>query len=337
MTNTLAMFKSATVKLTVWYMLIIISISLLFSIIIFSIATTEISSRISSIQQTVRPSITITMPQYLEVRNEQVHEAQGNLLASLALTNLCIWIAGGVGSYYLARRTLRPIEEVHEAQSRFTSDASHELRTPLASMKVELEVALREETLDDKEVRELLQSNLEEVNKLSNLSYTLLQLSRMDHDKIIRERIDINTVTRNVITHTNLPEKRVKLHTSRQPIYVHANPSSVEELLTILLDNALKYSPPSSRIDIHVMRRKQMAGFTVTNKGKGIDTDALPHIFERFYRADQSRTSGATKGYGLGLSLAKKIVELHNGELTVSSGEDAPTTFTVLLPVSSKR
>lgn len=336
MTSTLEMFKSATLKLTVWYMLIILIISLLFSVIIFTITTSEIGSRITSIQQTVRPNSPMNTPQYLDVRNEQIHEAQDNLLASLALTNLCIWIAGGIGSYYLARRTLRPIEEAHEAQSRFTSDASHELRTPLASMKIELEVALREEELTKREVQDLLRSNLEEVNKLSNLSYTLLQLSRMDHDNIVREKLDINTTAHNVINYMNLPAKRLQLNDTRQPTYVHANQSSIEELLTILLDNALKYSPASTRVEVTVVRRKQMAGFTVVNDGKGIDPDTLPHIFERFYRADQSRTSGDTKGYGLGLSLAKKIVELHNGELTVSSAKDALTTFTVLLPIFSK-
>jgi signal transduction histidine kinase len=82
--------------------------------------------------------------------------------------------------------------------------------------------------------------------------------------------------------------------------------------------------------------RRQMAGFEVANEGKGIQAEALPHIFDRFYRADTSRTGGEKRGYGLGLSLAKKIVELHNGELSVSSGMERLTTFRVLLPNFSK-
>src|SRR5690606_24862255 len=110
-----------------------------------------------------------------------------------------IWLAGGVGSYYLARRTLRPIEEAHEAQSRFTSDASHELRTPLASMKTELEVALRDPALNKEEMRELLVSNLEEVDKLTKLSQNLLQLSRLEQENIQLERVVLREVISGVV------------------------------------------------------------------------------------------------------------------------------------------
>ena len=111
-----------------------------------------------------------------------------------------------------------------------------------------------------------------------------------------------------------------------------ANHSHVEELLTILIDNALKYSPEDSGIEITTFRQKQMAGFKIANYGPGIPVETLPHIFDRFYRADKSRSSGDEKGYGLGLSLAKKIVELHSGTLAVSSAEGAMTTFSVMFP-----
>jgi signal transduction histidine kinase len=331
------MFRSATFKLTAWYLIILIAISLVFSIIIYSISTSEVRSRIFTLQQNSSSSFGLSQPRFDDLRDIQVHEAETNLLSSLVITNLAIWLAGGIGSYYLARRTLTPIEEAHEAQSRFTSDASHELRTPLASMKTELEVALRSSHLDKDEMRELLESNLEEVDKLTQLSQNLLQLSRLDHDNIEREKVTLNAIASSVVERfekTN-PGRRVRL-SGHKSYNVTANKSNIEELLTILLDNALKYSPENTQVKVTLIGRRQMAGFEVANEGEGIPVEALPHIFDRFYRGDTSRTGGEKKGYGLGLSLAKKIVELHNGELTVSSGRGHTTTFRVLLPNFSK-
>ncbi|MDN5274382.1 MAG: putative Histidine kinase [Candidatus Saccharibacteria bacterium] len=310
-------------------------ISLIFSIIIYSISTSEVRSRIIALEQNAPSNFGLARPRYDTFRDAQVHEAETNLLSSLAITNLAIWVAGGIGSYYLARRTLFPIEEAHEAQSRFTSDASHELRTPLASMKTELEVALRSTELSREEMRELLESNLEEVDKLTKLSQNLLQLSRLDHDSIEREKVTLNAIASSVIERFDKTGKRVQL-SGHKSYDVVANKSNIEELLTILVDNAFKYSPPNSPIKINLIGHRQMAGFEVANEGKGIAPEALPHIFDRFYRADTSRTNDEKKGYGLGLSLAKKIVQLHNGDLTVTSGSGHLTTFRVLLPNFSK-
>lgn len=325
------MFKSATLKLTIWYVIILISISLLFSVVIYSIALSEISARIANLQASAPPMFSSDSAIFNVIRAAQIHEAQSSLTGALIITNLGIWFAGGFGSYYLARRTLRPIEEAHEAQSKFTSDASHELRTPLASMKIELEVALRDSSLTKDEMRELLESNLEEVNRLTKISHTLLQLSKLDHGNIARENVELSQLASLVIERFNKMQPRIVLH-NRRKIQVLANESNVEELLTILIDNALKYSPADTTVDVTLVKERQMSGFKVVNAGEGIAPETLPHIFNRFYRADASRTGSAKKGYGLGLSLAKKIVELHDGELTVSSAINENTTFQVMLP-----
>ena len=325
------MFQSATVKLTVWYVIILVSISILFSFVIYSIASTELGVRITNLQQSNSPIFSTDSTVFDTVRELQIHEANNNLIGALIITNLVIWFAGGFGSYYLAKRTLRPIEETHEAQSRFTSNASHELRTPLASMKIELEVALRDQSLKKEEMRELLASNLEEVNKLTKLSHTLLQLSRLDHANIPRDKIDLGALTKSIVDRLNKTNKRIKLQNLRK-LNVIANELSIEELLNILLDNAMKYSPANSTIEVVLIKQPLMSGFKIINVGDGIAPEKLPHIFNRFYRADESRTDSSKRGYGLGLSLAKKIVELHNGELSVSSAPKQDTTFKVLLP-----
>lgn len=327
------MFRSATFKLTSWYLAIIIAVSLLFSLVIYVIASKEIIARIDDWQTT--PYYTGSKTSFIILRDQQIHQAEANLVFSLAITNVAIWTLGGVGSYYLARRSLKPIKEAHDAQSRFTSDASHELRTPLASMKTEIEVALRDPVLSKAEMRELLASNLEEVNKLTKLSHTLLQLSRLDHDKIAREKVLLQKSAKSVIQRFDKSGKRIRL-IGKGSLSVLANKSSVEELMTILLDNALKYSPENSEVHMVLLTKKQMSGFAITNTGEGIPSKALPHIFERFYRIDSSRSSSNKNGYGLGLSLAKKIVELHNGELSVSSARGADTTFRVFLPKFTK-
>jgi len=261
----------------------------------------------------------------------QSNQAAGQMILSLFYINLVILVAGGLGSYFLARRTLRPIEESHEAQSRFTSDASHELRTPLAAMKAELEVNLRDAHISEAESRELLESNLEEVNKLIGLTQMLLQLSRMDFDKLEREPVDIVELLNNKMKMYKNVSKRFDI-TTRKKAVVSANEPAISELMGILIDNALKYSPKGSKINIRIFVKRLMVGFEIHNTGTPIPEDKLTKIFDRFYRLDSSRTNGSENGYGLGLSIAKKIIDIHHGDLQVSSNEDG-TVFTFYLPI----
>ncbi|OYX43457.1 hypothetical protein B7Y94_01300 [Candidatus Saccharibacteria bacterium 32-49-12] len=145
------LFQSATFKLTVWYLAILVTLSLIFSVAIYAIAFTELNNRLENLQRglTGNDFIVIT-PDHArtdQYRLNQSRQASEQLISSLFYVNLIVFVGGGIGSYLLARRTLDPIQRSHEAMSRFTSDASHELRTPLAAMKTELEVALRDDSL----------------------------------------------------------------------------------------------------------------------------------------------------------------------------------------------
>jgi two-component system sensor histidine kinase CiaH len=327
-------FQSATFKLTTWYLAIIMAVSLLFSTVIYVIASHELVARLNYWNgEQVLSATDLAKLEVLQQR--QIHQAEANLVAALLFANIGIWTAGGIVSFYLARKTLRPIEEAHEAQSRFTSDASHELRTPLASMKTEIEVTLRDPKADKQELRALLSSNLEEVDKLTKLSHTLLQLSRLDHGALPRETFFLDAVVASVLKRL---DRQGRVTTEGQLTRgIIAHQTSTEELVTILFDNALKHSPPGSPITLRYIKKKSFGGFSITNAGKGISPVDLPHIFERFYRLDSSRTNSPAKGYGLGLSLAKRIVERNNGELSVASAPGHDTTFTVLLPLTSRR
>ena len=335
------MFQSATLKLTAWYLAILMTISITFSIVIYQLNFREISSRLENLQHSLLDNSIYLLPDVSgnprlnygpdSALSVQSRQAAGQMTLSLVYINIVILVAGGLGSYFLARRTLRPIEESHEAQSRFTSDASHELRTPLAAMKAELEVSLRDAHLSEAESRELLESNLEEVDKLIQLSEMLLQLSRLDHDKLERTPVDIVAILDEKMKTYKNAKKRFDI-TTRKKAVVSANEPAINELMGILIDNALKYSPADSKISIRVFEKRGMVGFEIHNLGDPIPEDKLPKLFERFFRLDASRTNGSHNGYGLGLSIAKKIIDVHHGDLQVSSTEDG-TTFTFYLPI----
>lgn len=332
------MFQSATLKLTGWYLLIIMIISLLFSVLVYQTSLSELSTRLEQFGQRIPSEFQITPDQTArQLRTTQADEAARNILTNLFYTNLLMLIGGGMASYLMARRTLEPIQLAHEAQSRFVSDASHELRTPLAVMKTELEVALRSSSLPKQEMRALLKSNLEEVDKLSKLSGTLLSLSKMDYASLAHEKISFQELAETAIGTYDKTGKRIKLTKLNKPLFIDAHQPSILELFTILIDNALKYSPDDSIVTIKLSKRGSKAAFEITNSGKGIAAKDMEHIFDRFYRADNSRSNGSEEyGFGLGLALAKTIVELHGGELDASSAPMRETTFIALLPIFNK-
>lgn len=317
------------------------SISVVFSVVIYNIASNEVNDRLRQLQTNIQNApFPVDVPDrlnYAALRNAQYEAANQNLAWRLTYANIVILIAGGAGSYFLARRTLRPIEEAHDAQTRFVSDASHELKTPLAVMKMELEMALRDTHLSQQEAREIIESSLEEVNKLSALSSTLLQLSQFDHTILETTSVSLSEIVRHIVKKYDKTGKRITLTTPKS-LALTANQTSIEELITILVDNALKYSPKDSVITVTLTKQDKHAIVTVANSGDGISPEDLPHIFDRFYRADTARTRNhKVDGHGLGLSLAKRIVELHQGELSVSSAPNHETIFTISLPIADSQ
>lgn len=327
------MFRSATLKLTGWYLLILMATSVIFSVVIFETTTYEVFTRLERFEHNLQIGPNIFGQPVATLRDAETDIATLNIIKNLAIANLFILIIGGGASYLLARRTLRPIKESHEAQSRFTSDASHELRTPLAAMKTEIEVAIRDKDTTTKELKDVMKSTLEEIDKLTSLSQMLLDLSRLDHDKLKPATLNLQRITAEVVRRYNVKSSRLMVKSPKN-ISVIGNEIAITELISILVDNALKYSPENSLVAITISRNTKDVLFEIVNDGDGIPENKLPHIFDRFYRADSSRTDRV--GYGLGLSLAKKIVELSSGELSVTSASDSSTVFTVALPSSHR-
>ena len=236
----------------------------------------------------------------------------------------------------MAKWTLKPIEDAHEELSRFTADASHELRTPIAAMQTETEVALMDSKLTLKSAKQQLSSNLEELGKLTKLTDGLLRLARLENNGLAKEDVDIKRVIKSAIDRAKplAKPKKVKINTALQGnSTVIGDEASLIEVFVVILDNAVKHSPESGQVKVESSIDSKRVNIKVADQGPGIKPTALPHIFERFYQADSARSKESEEGYGLGLAIAKDIVEKHHGSISAASKLDKGSTFTVVLPI----
>jgi signal transduction histidine kinase len=327
------MFKEARIKLTVWYLAIIMAISLSFSGVIYFGINKELN-RIENFQKVRIQGIVRGFPEPMNVSpspdSDAINDARARILLTLGFINLSILILSGLGGYFLAGQTLDPIKEMMDKQKEFVSDASHELRTPLTSLKTEIEVALRDKKMGVSDFKKLLGSNLEDVDRMQKLSNYLLKLNRYERtDDVKFEKVDLKSVVQKA---AGTLKFKSKFNLSLEKSIVYGNEDSLIDLAVILLDNAVKYGDGKK---IEVITKKDGV-LEVKDNGVGISKEELPHIFDRFYRADASRNKEKIDGYGLGLSIAKSIVDLHGATIQVKSKPGKGTTFKVSfkLPLS---
>lgn len=324
------MFTKASLRLTGWYVAILMLLSLTFSGWLYSEASKELRAGLNA--QLLRPySNLLPRDEVQAYLNKQFDDSNMRIIGSLALMNVGVLVAGSFISYFLARRTLAPIEQALTAQNRFTADASHELRTPLATIKTELEVALRNKNLSTQEARELLKSNVEEVDRLSKLANDLLVLARCA-EKPELKKTSVYTIAQKACDRfaSIAQPKQIKIERQIAPVSAMAESAQVDAILNILLDNAVKYSPKRATITVAAHKMNGQVAITVHNTGAQIDDKDLEHVFERFYRTDKSRTGGVQAGHGLGLSIAQKLADSMGGKLAVKSDQTG-TTFTLWL------
>lgn len=310
-------------------------ISISFSVVLFNVSSKELGRGLGNQTRVLRnmpPAGNSIIDELEKIRDEQIDESAQNLKINLIYFNLIIFISATFGCYFLAKISLRPIEDAMEAQNRFTADASHELRTPLTAMRSEIEVNLRDKDLDIKGARELLSSNLEEINKLEYLSSALLKLAKFDKEnKKDFEKINLAESVESAIEKVNkiADQKSITINAKLKKAEILGDQQSLTELFIILLDNAIKYSPRASKIVVEIKKLDRHTEVIFTDHGAGIKASEIPHIFKRFYRADISRSKKKVDGYGLGLSIAKRIAKLHEGDILVSSQVGKGSKFTV--------
>lgn len=343
------MFHNARIKLTFWYLLIIITISLAFSAVIYSFTDREVHRFAMAQRQSIQRRLENDesffknrpkggMLHIIEIEDDElIKEVQTRTIFSLAIVNSIIFVvAGGLG-YILAGKTLQPIQEMVYEQNRFISDASHELKTPLTSLKTAFEVFLRDKNPQLLDSKELIRESLIDVNKLQYLSDALLTLAQFQkpQDTYTRSKINLKKNIETAIKQISplAIAKNITIKKKLLDILTFVDQYKLSEVWLIMLDNAIKYSPEKSIITITAKKSGNCAEVRVSDQGIGISQKDIPHIFDRFYRADSARSHQKGNGFGLGLAIAKKIVEQHRGGITVTSNKEKGSTFIVKLPI----
>lgn len=340
------MFKTARFKMTMGYVLIVMILSIAFSWGMYVILRQEVQ-RFAQFQkvrmqhfiqeeQRVRPpyapppeiAVQFTNP---DLEEEALYRIQ---IVFIGLNIGILILATGL-CYLLAGNTLAPIQTMVDEQRRFISDASHEFKTPLTSIRTTFEVALRNKTLSLIEAKQLIQENLREIENLQALNDALLKLDvyQKFHNGHHFEVLHLDQIVESAIRKITplAKQKKITIHKELTPVSIFGDASQLNELVVILLDNAIKYSPKNAAVTIITYKERSNAQLKVTDSGSGIPESQLPHIFDRFYRVDTSRNKNKVAGYGLGLAIAQRIAELHHGKLSVESKVGQGSTFTFSL------
>jgi signal transduction histidine kinase len=233
---------------------------------------------------------------------------------------------------------LARLEQSFSSLRRFTADASHELKTPLMVLRAGVERTLTHPRTPTENLV-VLDETLEEINRMTELVEGLLTLARADEGRapLAVERVDLRDLVAEASETAGMlgEQGSVTVATSMPDIPVHAmiDRRRIREMLLNLVTNAIKYTPAGGRVELSLREESRGAELVVRDTGIGIAAGDLPHIFERFWRADLARSrTGDRPGSGLGLAITKWIAEAHGGTITVSSRPGRGTTFTVRLP-----
>ena len=265
-----------------------------------------------------------------------------NFTRTLAVYLAAAVVVSAAASYLLSRRMLKPIVENWRAQTEFVQNASHELRTPLAIIQTTGELLLDHPDKRIVDRFEDVNTITSETKCLSRLVDDLMALSLDDAGRttLVPSVVDVDALVRDVVTayedFATLQDKQLRVDASFGGT-VNADADKLRQLLGIVLDNALKYTAPGDKVVVNTRADARSAGskcvIAVADTGCGIDPEDREHAFERFYRADKAR-SRETGGYGLGLSLAQRIVEAHGGTTALEANEPRGTVVSITLPRS---
>lgn len=259
-----------------------------------------------------------------------VDRALHSIQRDIFLVDLTILLLAAGACYMLAGYTLRPIQRALKAQKQFSENASHELRTPLAVMKNDTEVLLRNSFPTKESIRTTLQSNIEEIDRMSKMVKDLLAIARSENQVFTSgEKLDVTTNIRMIV------QKLTSLATGKgvrvvfppgDRLFVQGNTDAFERIFMNLLQNALHYTPQGGTIAINTWSEGTQVFVEISDTGTGITADDLPHVFERFYKGEGSQ------GSGLGLSLVQELVKQSGGSVNILSAKNKGTTVTVTFP-----
>jgi two-component system sensor histidine kinase CiaH len=266
--------------------------------------------------------------------------AQQAILTKLIYTFAAVGLGMLIVIYFISRffanRSIQPVKQAFEKQKQFIADASHELKTPLAVIQTNTDVLLanREDTIASQE--KWLHYIKQETHRMAKLTGDLLYLTEMDEARstMMHAEFDLSDTLETIILTMEavIFEKQLRLdYDIEHGLKTVGSPEQMKQVIMILLDNAIKYANPRGEITIALKKQQHDVVLSVTNTGEGIAPEHLGRIFDRFYRTDTSRTR-SQGGYGLGLAIARSIVDQHGGKLQARSTVGKSTTFLLQLP-----
>lgn len=267
-----------------------------------------------------------------------------SLAATLAVVEVAALAVFFVISLFFSRWALRPVARAWTQQRRFVADASHDLKTPLTVILANTSIALEHPERSVASQSQWLESAQHEAEAMQSLVGDLLALAKMDEEEAAAqsgaarpafEEVDLSDVLEGEVLQFESVafERGVKLESQVEPgIELRGNEQRLRRLAGTLIDNACKYVDDGGAVNVSLSRAGKQAKLEVRNTGAPISPEDLPHVFDRFYRADKARTGGAG-GHGLGLAIARAIAEEHGGTLTASSTQAEGTAFTATLPL----
>lgn len=338
------MKKSEVNRLTLSYLAVIMTLSLIFTGIIYLLSTASLNRPLLPSEEE-NSSVSVEAPEFGEHSFENTFrkrlERRDNttrmtIIYSLVGFNLGIFVIGIFVSRSLAKLTLAPIERAMMKQTQFIFDASHELKTPLTAMLARNEVALRKKSLPEEKAREVIEKNIEEILKMKELTASMLDVARENGEPEKLTEISVPEFLADLQEKLApvAKERGVKIETEMnlgKNLRASVAKNTLEQILTIFADNAMKYSGEKI-IYLRAGRRGKNVAFSVKDNGAGVKKEDQKRIFERFYQVDAARTRTEDKtSHGLGLAIAKNLAERQGYKIVLRSSEGRGAEFEVVV------
>ncbi len=342
------MIKEAQIKLTLWYLLIIMTITLSLSVLVYGGVSNATEKALDAQRERLERRLNQTPGGrfWMQKQNHPMplidkstlDDVLQDTIRLLFLINLGILIITGGLGYILAGITLKPIDEMIKGQKRFISDAAHEIKTPLTVMKTNLEVTLRDKKLRIDNAKTALSTTISEIDKLNLFINDLLKKSRYQNGKndLTYEKFRLDTLIQEILKDLSpiAKEKNISLKTDLKNIEINADKNMISEMVSNLIENAIKYSNNKGEVKIDLAKSTRTAKLRIQDNGIGIPKEDISHIFEPFYRADKSRSKTSREGFGLGLSIVKDIVDKHHGTIKIESDVGKGTMVKIQIPLT---
>ena len=321
-------FLYARLRLTILYTIVTMTIVTLFSLALFISLDRSSRGLLDDDQQ----SDLITMQNHKFRSN--IEDIENTIMY---VDFFLLFLVSGLG-YIIAGKILNPIKKNMETQKRFLADASHDLRTPLAIMKSESQVLFQSNSRIIDEYKQVIGSNIEEINKMTDLVEDLLHIARNESirsETILSEDVNLQKLIEKLISRIKLEsnKKNIRINVEGTIISsIKGNANNLERAIQNILKNAINYTPKDGKIKVSLNQERNSCSIKVLDTGVGIKESDLPYVFDRFYKAEHSRNDAS--GSGLGLPIAKQIIEQHGGTIKIVSKLNNGAEIIITIPLT---